>query len=86
MKIKTSGIISALLKSQQTLQKQIEQANSINNEQDKIIISLRNEIIGIKEKYALKEEFKDVQNKLNKINETYRVFDEELAKSKFEIK
>ena len=75
------GIIGALLKNQQELQKQIELANYINNEQDKTILSLKNEIIEIKEKYALKVDFVTVQEQVKKMNEIYEVFDDEMAKS-----
>ena len=76
------GIIGALLKNQQALKKEIELANSINNEQDKTIISLRNQIIEIKEKYTSRDDFMNIQEQVNKMNETYKTFDEELAKSK----
>ena len=76
------GIIGALLKNQQNLQKQLEIANSINHDQDKSILALRNEIIDIKEKYALREDFVKVQDQLKKINEVFPIYDEELAKSK----
>ena len=75
------GIIGALLKNQQTLQKQIEMANYINNEQDKTILSLKNEILEIKEKFTLKEDFINVQEQVKKMNEVYQVFDDEMAKS-----
>ena len=76
------GIIGTLLKNQQNLQKQIELANSINHEQDKTIIALRNEIIDIKEKYTLRDDFVEIQDQMKKINEIFPVYDEELAKSK----
>ena len=75
------GIIGALLKNQQALQKQIEMANYINNEQDKTILSLKNEILEIKEKFTLKEDFINVQEQVKKMNEVYQVFDDEMAKS-----
>ena len=75
------GIIGALLKNQQALQKQIELANSINNEQDKTIESLKNEIIEIKEKYTLREDFVRVEDQVKKMNEIYQVFDDEIEKS-----
>lgn len=77
------GIIGTLLKNQQNLQKQIEYANYLNNEQDKTIILLKNDINEIKEKYALKQDFIEVKDQFKKINEIYSVYDEELAKSKF---
>ena len=76
------GIIGTLLKNQQNLQKQIELANSINHEQDKTIIALRNEIIDIKEKYTLRDDFVEIKDQMKKINEIFPVYDEELAKSK----
>ena len=76
------GIIGTLLKNQQNLQKQIEFANYLNNEQDKTITSLRNEIKEIQEKYTLKQDFMEVKDQIKKVNEIYSVYDEELAKSK----
>ena len=76
------GIIGSLLKNQQILQKQIELSNSINNEQDKTIISLRKEIIEIKDKYTLRDDFVNVQDQVNKINEAYKELNEEMGKSK----
>ena len=76
------GIIGTLLKNQQNLQKQIELANSINHEQDKTIMELRNEIIDIKEKCTLRDDFVEIQDQMKKINEIFPVYDEELAKSK----
>ena len=76
------GIIGTLLKNQQNLQKQIELANSINHEQDKTIIALRSEIIDIKEKYTLRDDFVKIKDQMKKINEIFPVYDEELAKSK----
>ena len=78
------GIIGALLKNQQALQKQVEQANYVKNENDKTIESLKNEIIEIKEKYTTREDFVKVQDKMNKVNEIYQVFDEQQAKSKYQ--
>ena len=75
------GITETLLKNQQNLQKQIEIANSINHDQDKTILALRNEIIDIKEKYSLKEDYVKVQDQMKKINEIFPFYDEELAKS-----
>jgi len=76
------GIIGALLKNQQTLQKQLELVNYVKNENDKTIQSLKNEIIEIKEKYTTREDFVKVEDKMNKVNEIYQVFDEQLTKSK----
>ena len=76
------GIIGTLLKNQQNLQKQIEFANYLNNEQDKTITSLRNEIKEIQEKYTLKQDFMEVKDQIKKVNEIYSVYDEELAKRK----
>ena len=80
------GIIGSLLKNQQILQKQIELSNSINNEQDKTIISLRKEIIEIKDKYTLRDDFVNVQDQVNKINEAYKELNEEMGKSKLNNK
>ena len=80
------GIIGSLLKNQQILQKQIELSNSINNEQDKTIISLRKEIIEIKDKYTLRDDFVNVQDQVNKINEAYKELNEEMDKSKLNNK
>jgi hypothetical protein len=77
------GIISTLLKNQQNLQRQIEFANYMNNEQDKTITSLKNEISEIREKFALKQDFVEVKDQIKKFNEIYTAYDEELAKSKF---
>ena len=76
------GIIGALLKNQQTLQKQLELVNYVKNENDKTIQSLKNEIIEIKEKYTTREDFVKVEDKMNKVNEIYQVFDEQQTKSK----
>ena len=77
------GIIGTLLKNQQNLQRQIEFANYMNNEQDKTITSLKNEITEIKEKYTLRQDFVEVKDQIKKFNEIYSAYDEELAKSKF---
>lgn len=76
------GIIGSLLKNQQNLQKQIEIANYINNEQDKTILSLKSEIIEIKEKYTLRQDFVALQDQVKKMLDTYQAYDDELAKSK----
>ena len=76
------GIIGALLKNQQYLQKQMEFANYEKNEKDKKIELLKNEIINIKEKYTTREDFVKIQDQMNKVNEIYRVFDDQQAKGK----
>lgn len=76
------GIIGSLLKNQQNLQKQIEFEKYLNNEQDKTIVALRNEIINIKEKYTLKEELVEVKDQMKKMDEICQAYDDELAKSK----
>lgn len=79
------GIIGTLLKNQQALQKQIQQANDENHEQNKTIIELRREIIEIQEKYTPKVEFVEVKDKMKKMNELYQAFDEESTKSKYKL-
>ena len=79
------GIIGTLLKNQQALQKQIQQANNENHEQNKTIIELRREIIEIQEKYTPKVEFVEVKDKMKKMNELYQAFDEESTKSKYKL-
>ena len=77
------GIIGALLKNQQNLQKQMEFANYEKNERDKTIELLKNEIINIKEKYTTREDFVKIKDQMNKVNEIYRVFDDQQAKGKY---
>ncbi len=76
------GIIGALLKNQQLLQKQIDFVNSVNKERKKTIESLKNEINEIKESYTTKEDFVQVQDQLKKVNEINQVFDERKIKGK----
>ena len=76
------GIIGALLKNQQLLQKQIDFVNSVNKERKKTIESLKNEINEIKESYTKKEDFVQVQDQFKKVNEINQVFNEQKIKGK----
>ncbi len=83
------GIISTILKNQESLQKQIEKEKKINKEQNKAIETLKNNIISIKEKYTTKElfnsthsHFVDIKSKIGQIDEKIILMEEELSKSK----
>ena len=83
------GIISTILKNQESLQMQIEKEKKVNRDQYKTIESLKSNIISIKEKYISKETFDEAQNhvdkielKMNQIDEKLLLIEEEFTKSK----
>ena len=77
------GIIGALLKSQKSLQKQIDLANIEKKEHERAIEQLKDDIITIQEKYTTREDFIEVKDQMKKVNEIYQMYDEELAKGKY---
>jgi hypothetical protein len=76
------GIIGALLKNQQFLQKQIDYVNSVNKERAKTIDFLKNEILEIQTKYTTREDFLKARDLFNKVNDMYQMFDEQKQKGK----
>ena len=83
------GIISTILKNQESLQMQIEKEKKVNKDQYKAIESLKSNIISIKEKYMSKESFNETQYhidkieaKTNQIDEKLLLIEEEFTKSK----
>jgi hypothetical protein len=76
------GIIGALLKNQQFLQKQIDYVNSVNKERAKTIDFLKNEILEIQTKYTTREDFLKARDLFNKVNDMYQMFDEQKPKGK----
>jgi len=79
------GIIGALLKNQQALQKQVELDKIDRKNQEKIIDELKSDIITIQEKYTTRDDFVEVKDQMKKLNEIYQVYDEELKKGKHSI-
>ena len=77
------AIIGALLKSQKSLQKQIDLANIEKKEHERAIEQLKDDIITIQEKYTTREDFIEVKDQMKKVNEIYQMYDEELAKGKY---
>ncbi len=82
------GIISTILKNQDTLKKQIENERRKNNEQNRIIESLKSNIALIKENFMTKEIFAptkfqidDMNIKTVQLEEKITIIEEELAKS-----
>ena len=82
------GIISTILKNQDTLKKQIENERRKNNEQNRIIESLKSNIALIKENSMTKEIFAptkfqidDMNIKTVQLEEKITIIEEELAKS-----
>ena len=83
------GIISTILKNQESLQMQIDKEKKVNKDQYKEIESLKSNIISIKEKYISKESFNEAQYhvdkieaKTNQIDEKLLLIEEEFTKSK----
>ena len=76
------GTISTLFKNQQNLMKKINKAHEINNEQNKVIESLQKYI---KDKCITKDESKNTQknleSKIEELNQKIYQIDEELVKS-----
>ena len=76
------GVISTILSNQQSLQKQIENSKKINDEQNNIIESLKSEIKNLQEDYVPKEEFIPIKEEVKNIDNKLKIFEEELTKSK----
>ena len=67
------GLITSILKNQESLKNQIEKEKEKNNEQNTIIENLKNDIESMQEKFMTKESAKvqinDINNKINNIDE-----------------
>ena len=89
------GIISTILKNQETLKKQIETEKRKNDEQNRSIENLKSSILSIKENYTTNELFKgakfqidNVNNKIDQIHDqiSQMVFGIEKSKKKYIFK
>ena len=83
------GIITTILKNQETFKKQIENEKKKNSDQTWAIESLKANILSIKENYMSKEQFQptkyqldDINLKINQLDEKILQMEEEFAKSK----
>jgi len=76
------GIIGALLKNQQALQKQVELDKIERNNHEKEIEQLKSDIITIQEKYTTRDDFVEVKDQMKKVNEICQIYAEEFQKGK----
>jgi len=76
------GIIGALLKNQQALQKQVELDKIERNNHEKEIEQLKSDIITIQEKYTTRDDFVEVKDQMKKVNEICQIYGEEFQKGK----
>ena len=83
------GVLTTILKNQETFKKQIEKEKKNNFDQSRAIESLKGNILSIKENYMTKEQFQptkyqidDINLKINQLDEKILQMEEEFAKSK----
>ena len=75
------GLITAILKNQENLKSKIEKERETINEQSKIIETLKNDMKSMKENSISKEQYTNINSKINEIVEQMNKIHEK-AKSK----
>ena len=77
------GIISTILKNQETLKKQIENEKKKNDEQNRTIENLKSNILSMKENYATNEMFKGAKFQIDSINNKIDQIDDKISQMVF---
>ena len=77
------GIISTILKNQETLKKQIENEKKKNYEQNRTIENLKSNILSMKENYVTNEMFKGAKFQIDSINNKIDQIDDKISQMVF---
>ena len=77
------GIISTILKNQETLKKQIENEKKKNDEQNRSIVNLKSNILSMKENYVTNEMFKGAKFQIDSINNKIDQIDDKISQMVF---
>lgn len=80
------GIITTILKNQETFKKQIQSERKKNDENSRSIEALKSNILSIKENYISNEVFtpqiQDIKSKISHIEQKISLYEEDFEKSK----